>query len=347
MWRVFGAVTASLVALIAAPHARSSSQQAAFRSISSSEVFEAVYLMTKYASSGFPSPDKVVGDRVFEGMVLAADTLTFMPKSRLIFTGSIGDQTRRYLLVRTLIVEGEGATPAAVITWDRDSGMQRITAPVGKASPGSIGPGEGADGVPGPDGVMGNPGYPGRIAPTIFLIAHSIKGGPIAIDLRGQDGGGGGVGQIGGDGGFGRAGRPAAASFGICQAAGFPGGNGGLGGKGGTGGEGGRGGNGGAFVFLGPAKDVEVMAKAFFVDIRSGKGGEGGPGGEPGRGGEGGPPGRFDPPCPQPSAGKRGPDGIFGDPGPQGPEGQPGVFFTTGLNAEQVASLQLRPVTRK
>jgi hypothetical protein len=317
-------------------------QRAEPRAIPGTQVVEAIKFLSTYADI-LPGQDTIKGVRAFDSNVLAANVLTLEPRSRLIFTSGAGDRTERYILVRTLRVPG----PDSTITWDREPASQRIVAPIGKALPGAMGGREGLDAAPGPDGLTGNPGYPGRSAATIYLVVNRIEGGPIELDLRGQDGGEGGIGQTGGDGGLGRAGNRALAVFGICQAPAGSGGNGGQGGNGGSGGEGGRGGNGGTLVLLAPAADLERIAAQIRVDVRPGKGGAGGPGGEPGRGGEGGAAGRAESPCAPGQPGKDGANGQRGQQGTSGPDGQPGVFAKTALTEQQIRTLQLRGEAKK
>lgn len=318
-------------------------QKADAQKIPATQVLEAIRLLTTYADVGLPLEDVIKGDRTFDGTVMAANTLTFEPGGRLIFAPAVGDRTDRFVFVRTLRLAGVGGT----ITWDRTQSMQRSVAPVGKAPPGEIGGGEGADGKAGPDGQPGNPGYPGRSAPTIYLVANRIEGGPLEIDLRGQDGGDGGKGQTGGDGGLGRPGSRAVALLGLCRTAPGNGGNGGRAGNGGRGGEGGRGGNGGTFVLLAPEAALEKMASLMYVDIRPGKGGDGGKGGEPGQPGEAGSAGRTESPCASASPGKPGAKGEQGPEGPDGADGEPGLFVKTALTEQQIRSLQLRGEIRK
>lgn len=328
---------------LVATRSKAGLQKAEPRSIPATQVIEAIRLLTSYAEVGLPAADVITENRTFEGTVLAADVLTVHPGSRLILTASVGDRTDRYIFVRTLQVKGPGAT----ITWDRVSSGTRLVAPVGKAPPGATGGGEGADGAVGPDGQIGNPGYPGRSAPTIYLVANRIEGGPIDVDLRGQDGGVGGTGQTGGDGGMGRAGARAFGILGLCRSPAGNGGNGGQGGNGGPGGEGGRGGNGGTLVLLAPQAALEKLAGFINADIRPGEGGGGGEGGIAGQGGEGGPPGRVESPCASGQAGKNGTEGNKGPGGSNGTNGQPGVFVKTALTDQQVRSLQLRGESRK
>ena len=318
-------------------------QKAKPRQIPATQVLEAVRLLSTYSDVGLPLEDVIKGDRTFDGTVMAANTLTLEPGARLIFAPAVGDQTERYVFVRTLRLGGVGGT----ITWDRAPAIQRSVGPVGKAPPGETGGGEGADGKNAPDGQPGNPGYPGRSAPTVYLVVNRIEGGPLEIDLRGQQGGDGGPGQIGGDGGLGRPGSPGSAFLGLCRRPPGSGGNGGGAGNGGRGGEGGRGGNGGMFVLLAPEAALEKMASMMYVDVRPGRGGDGGAGGGPGLRGEPGPPGRNESPCPPASAGSPGAIGVDGPTGPAGANGEEGLFVKTALTDQQVRSLQLRGGSRR
>jgi hypothetical protein len=341
----FALIAAACLSLMQTIGSRSAKeiQRADPRTIPATQVLEAIRLLSSYADVGLPNADTIAGERAFEGTVLAANMLTFEPGSRLVFSAPVGDRTERYIFVRTVIVKGTGGT----ITWGRDPATKRMVSPVGKAPPGSVGGGDGVPGGIGPDGQPGNPGYPGRSAPTIYLVVNRIEGGPIEIDLRGQDGGEGGPGQTGGDGGLGRPGTRAVGTLGFCRAPGAPGGDGGRGGKGGRGGEGGRGGNGGTLVLLTPEAFLSKISSMLYVDVRPGQGGPGGAGGDGGDGGEAGPGGRAEPPCPPGENGKPGAKGDKGPNGAKGDEGETGLFVKTALTPQQVRSLQLGGEAKK
>jgi hypothetical protein len=318
-------------------------QKADPQKISPTEVFGKIRQFSAIAETGLPKADVIKGVRTFPDTVMAADLLTFEPGGRLVFAPAAGDRIDRVVFVRTLRLIGSGGT----ITWDRAPMTQRPPAPLGKAPPGDYGGGQGADGNAGPDGQPGNPGYSGRNAPTLYIVANRIEGGPLEIDLRGQDGGDGGRGQTGGDGGLGRPGAAALAMLGLCRTPPGTGGNGGRAGNGGRGGEGGRGGNGGTVILLAPEGELEKMASLLYVDVRGGKGGGGGQGGEPGLPGEPGPPGRSEAPCAAGSGGKTGQEGKNGPQGAGGSEGEVGLFVKTALTEQQVRSLQLRGEIKK
>lgn len=335
-------LTLLLACLQMGSRAASEIQKADPQRIPATQVLEAVRMLSTYAEVGLPAEDVIKGDRTFDGTVMAANILTFAPGGRLILAPSVGDRTDRFVFVRTLRLAGAGT-----ITWDRPATMQRQVAGVGKAPPGEPGGGDGGDGKVGPDGQPGNPGYPGRSAPTVYLVVNRVEGGPLEVDLRGQEGGDGGVGQTGGDGGLGRWGSQGIASLGLCRTPPGSGGNGGAAGNGGRGGEGGRGGSGGTFVLLTPGAVLDKIATLMNVDIRPGKGGDGGKGGESGEPGEPGSPGRREPPCSAAAPGKPGAKGGEGAKGPAGAGGEPGVFVKTALTDQQVRSLQLRGEAKK
>lgn len=317
-------------------------QKATPLSIPATQVLDAVKNLTTYADI-LPAQDTIKGDRYFDQTVVAANVLTFEPGSRVIFRASVLERADRFVFARTVRVGGSGGT----ITWDREPSVKRAAPPVGKAPPGNVGGGEGEDGQLGADGQPGNPGYPGLSGPTIYLVVNRIEGGPLEIDLRGQDGGDGGKGQTGGDGGFGRPGTAAMALLSLCRRSATTGGHGGSGGRGGPGGEGGRGGNGGNLVLLTPEAALERLAAMLYVDVRPGQGGKGGNGGDGGEAGEPGPAGRAESPCAPASSGKPGAKGQGGPDGSKGPDGQAGLFVKTALTEQQVRSLQLRGEARK
>jgi len=318
-------------------------QKATPIAIPATQVFEAVKTLTTYADVGLPAQDTIKGDRYFEQTVVAANVLTFEPGGRVIFRASVAERAERFVFARTLRVAAAGGT----ITWDREGNVRRAAPAIGKAPPGNVGGSEGHDGLRGADGQPGNPGYPGLSSPTVYLVVNRIEGGPLEIDLRGQDGGDGGKGQTGGDGGFGRAGTGAIALLSLCRRPPTNGGNGGAGGNGGRGGEGGRGGNGGTFILLTPEAMLERLAAMLYVDVRPGAGGKGGEGGEGGDAGNPGPAGRSESPCASASPGKEGDKGKDGPEGANGPDGQIGLFVKTSLTEYQARSLQLRGEARK
>jgi hypothetical protein len=170
--------------------------------IPATQVLEAIRHLTTYSDVGLPAQDTIKGDRYFDQTVLAANVLTFEAGSRLIFRSSVAERAERYVFARTLRSVGTGGT----ITWDRERSTRRVAPMVGKAPPGNVGGAVGGGGQRGSNGLPGNPGYPGLSAPTVYLVVNRIEGGPVEVDLRGQDGGDGGKGQTGGDGGFGRPG---------------------------------------------------------------------------------------------------------------------------------------------
>ena len=121
LFSTFACAAAVPLLTIAAPQAPSLRAQA--RAIPSTQAVEAVKLLSSYADV-LGAPDTVAGVRAFERDVLATDTLTLQPNSRLVFSSSSGDRTDRYIFVRTLRVGAE-----ALVTWDHEPISQRVVAP--------------------------------------------------------------------------------------------------------------------------------------------------------------------------------------------------------------------------
>jgi hypothetical protein len=264
--------------------------------------------------------DVIENERLFEDTVLVADRIVFRPGSRLVFGANAkGDRTARYIVARTIVIQP--GLPST-ITWFRGGELPQPPGFTMSAAAGSIGAVDGAPGNPGANGAVGNPGYPGRNAPALYVFASRIEGGPIRVDLSGQDGGPGGVGQEGGHGGLGRSGRRAVASLIDCRSPGGDGGRGGAAGNGGQGGPGGRGGSGGIFIVVTTARSAAAARQAFKVDVAPGAGGPGGPGGKPGLPGIGGIGGFAVQRC---EGGKAGEGGAAGQPGEKGVGGSPGA----------------------
>lgn len=301
--------------------------------VNSAQVSDTIRFVAQALKEGGPSPEfSVEGDKIVEGQILAVGVLTFHPGSRLIFAGATGDRSDRFIVARTIQVLS-GDPPS--ITWKRESAPPPMTPMDGKPSPTGFSGSEGAPGLPGAPGQTGNPGYPGRSAPTVYLFAGKIEGGPILVDLRGQDGGEGGKGQSGGDGGNGGSGRPGISSPFACSAGGQNGGPGGKAGDGGKGGTGGRGGNGGSFILLSSEKSLAVAKDIFRVDVGSGIGGkegEGGMPGTPGRGGNGGPGSTY---CGGGGPGQIGGVGSPGLPGEIGDKGSQGTYSVVPMTSQQ------------
>jgi hypothetical protein len=329
------------------PLALASAGQAPARVVQAPEVLEAMRFVRSYTELGLSPEYRIQGEQIFDKQqVLAANVLVLGPGSRMVFAGTYGDRSDRYIVARTIVVL---PGPSPVVTWlrDRDVSPSNAMLPPGKGAPGSSGVSEGADGGPGSTGQVGNPGFPGRSAPTIYVFASKIDGGPILVDLKGQDGGSGGIGQAGGDGASGRTGRPGISSVFDCRSGGGNGGNGGRGGAGGLGGPGGRGGSGGTFILLSPQRVASIAAQAFKVDIAAGKGGPGGEGGVGGEGGRGGGGGNASGLCQGGRPGADGERGAQGEPGQRGADGAPGVFAVTGLTDEQIRMLGLEDQRKK
>lgn len=329
-----------LVALLALSTVPAAGGQANLerRDLKAPEVMESLRLVRGYTELGLSREFRISGEVPFDGQVLTAETIVFAPGSRLVLSGSgpLGDRSERYVVARTLrVIPG---TPPPVITWARDpavSHVPKVLAPQ-KPDPGPIGGVDGAPGGPGTDGQTGNPGYPGRSAPTLFVLVARVEGGPLQVDIRGQDGGAGGEGQPGGDGGSGRSGHPGISGFIDCRSGGQDGGPGGKGGNGGTGGAGGRGGSGGTLVLLSTQPPLAAAQELFEIDVSPGKGGPGGAGGKPGDGGPGGLGGRGSGFCGGGHSGESGLPASGGLSGASGPDGVPGLFATTVLTDVQL-----------
>jgi hypothetical protein len=285
-------------------------------------------------------PFVIQGEYRHDWATLVADSIVFEPGSRLVFTGaktSDGDRGDRYLSART--IEVRPGSPAPVIAWSRDASPKPIPPAVGKATAGSMGGAEGSDGGPGEDGRIGNVGYPGRSAPTIYVIFGRFRGGPLVLDVRGEDGGQGGPGQTGGDGGIGRTGKAAVAGLIDCSSGGGDGGKGGKAGRGGLGGTGGPGGTGGNAIIVTTSDLLGKAINLFIVDVSPGKGGPGGQGGIPGNPGRGGEGASGVGLC---RGGNRGADGPktdvkdSGGTGKPGSPGTPGTYAVVPLSSEQL-----------
>jgi hypothetical protein len=320
----------------AAPQTTESQTQ--FQELNATDVAESLKFAKTYTDLGLSSPLTIDKERIFEGPALVVDTLVFQPGSRLVFAGTTGDHNGRYIVARTIRVL-PGDSP--VISWDRESSINRVPPVDVKAPAGSLGGGEGADGTSGSDGQTGNPGYPGRNAPTLYIFAKRVEGGPIIVDLRGQDGGVGGQGQPGGDGGLGRAGRQAVSGVVDCRSGGGTGGNGGKGGAGGKGGPGGRGGNGGTLIVGSSIALIEKSKAIFQVNITPGKGGPGGEGGPGGNGGVAGQGASANGLCSAGVAGSPGIRGGDGGRGDAGTDGVAGLFAITKLTDQQLKALAI------
>jgi len=160
---------------------------------------------------------------------------------------------------------------------------------------------------PGAHGVNGHGG--GGV--SIRVLGKVL--GPLAIDLRGQNGGNGGQGLPGAAGLRGNRGADAVTGPFDCHHGGEDGGRGGQGAQGGAGAPGGDGGDGGNLTLRGRATQFADQIVENLTGGDKGLGGSGGPGGAGGVGGEGGSGNGF---CG---------GGHGGVPGPNGAEGPPGV----------------------
>jgi hypothetical protein len=304
------------------------------RRLPTTEVGRAAKIVNEYAYLTLSADYVVEGIRIVDDPVIAAERIVLRPGSRLVLgAGTSGDQGERHIAAQA--IRAEPGTPRPVITWLRDERPLSVPEFVVKAPSGLPGVVSGAGGGRGADGNVGNPGVPGRSAPTLYLFATVIEGGPIEIDLRGQDGGPGGVGQDGGDGGPGSPGKRAEANILGCTASGGEGGRAGDAGNGGTGGRGGRGGTGGTFVLVSTPRGSAQAQRLLNVLNEGGKGGPPGKGGRQGRPGQRGEPGRPEGLCPPGRPGYEGSPGKDGEDGVPGPEGVPGGRAVSTMTDEQ------------
>jgi len=331
------------VLLLYVPTRLYSQTPAAPKELQSADITEILRRVSGYkADTGTSEQYVVEGKKPFTGPVLLAQTIIFSPGSQLVLAGNMGDRTERIIWAQSIRVL-PGAAPS--ISWDRDEQRTRrpqgTPASVDKAAPGLPGDASGSPGLPGNDGREGNPGAPGRSAPTVYLIADNIEGGPLNIDLKGEDGYPGGQGQAGGDGGAGRNGRDAVPGVFDCRSGGGNGGDGGKGGTGGRGGLGGRGGNGGQLIVVSSHISAARLKEVFTIDVSAGQGGSGGLGGDKGVGGPAGLGGSGAGLCGggnQGSVGLNGTGGRVGDIGPSGASGVVGSVVIDPAQGEKLWS---------
>lgn len=188
------------------------------------------------------------------------------------------------------------------------------------------------NGLPGGDGLNGDPGFTGADgidAPHLEVWVKNLTAMP-DIDLNGEQGIKGGRGQRGGRGGNGAKGETGEWwwFFGVrCWEDPGHGGDGGDGGDGGRGGRGGNGGNAGT-ISIGVLEGTlasSVEARAFKIKNQGGPAGRGGDGGYGGYGGYGGPHGNDykdgELVC---GTGRNGSNGAQGQPRAVGHDGYPG-----------------------
>jgi hypothetical protein len=333
-------VTLCFTAEIMAQAPNTATQNAGPRKLDTPQISEALTAVQTFVTNIGLSPSySVTGDQVFSGQTLAAVTIVFSPDSQLRLVGTLGDRIDRYIIAQRIVVLPGGRNPPR-ITWGTVE-SERVPPPIGKAPSGGMSGSESGEGSPGAPGDAGNPGFPGRSAPNIYVFVARIEGGPILVDLPGQDGSKGGQGQSGGDGGPGRSGRPGYFSLAGCQRGGENGGNGGNGGDGGIGGTGGAGGNGGAIIVIGREGLVEQFSNNFAVNLLPGNPG---PGGDGGVGGIGGPPGQGGGGrgnCSGGSPGNPGRNGKPGEIGRPGVAGESGLFAEAALTGQQMKNLGL------
>jgi len=275
--------------------------------------------------------------------VIVASTLNFSKASRIIFDAHNIRKSQRscegqYFIVADEIIVEESLNEKdlPIITWNRHT-LDSVPLDRGQAPSGSSGSAAGESGGNGAVGANGNPGYEGRAAPALLVLARSFSGGKLLFDFRGQNGGEGGVGQTGGDGGIGRKGRSASQSFFDCKRGPGHGGNGGNGGKGGEGGKGGTGGQGGTVLVISTNETTAILNEQFDVRVDGGQTGVGGIGGKGGREGIGAPEGEAQRPFCTPAGrdGKNGKSGNNGAKGQQGVSGDSGEYFLLQLPAEK------------
>lgn len=291
--------------------------------------------------TGISPKIEVIGEYTLEGPGIYTQELIFHPNSKLVLTGQLGQKNEKTIIANKIEVRGTG-TQTGQITWVRDVQEPRVPIAAGKAVPGENGRFEGEDGFRGPDGVIGNTGYPGRSAPNLVIIFSDYSGSPLKVDLNGQKGGNGGQGQNGGDGGLGRPGKPSINSLFDCRASASRGGNGGQGGVGGKGGTGGRGGDGGTLAVFVLQEKIELAKQSFDLTALGGSSGEPGQGGFLGVGGKPGPKGRTIGACTGGATdGNPGSDGTKGEPGANGIPGLPGEFRVTPLAPERAKATGL------
>lgn len=276
----------------------------------------------------------VTGDMLIDSYFVGAETITFAPGARLIFSDK-ALRTRNTLLVAAQTIVMADPQRPGIITWARGDGPSDPPPQTGQAPSGSHGAQDGEAGTNGIEGAQGNRGNPGRNAPNLSLFVRSFQGAPPTIDLQGQTGGKGGQGQQGGNGGLGHQGSPASSGIVDCKSGAGHGGRGGDAGKGGQGGIGGTGGAGGAVTFISVPDAFPALLTLVRANVGAGEPGRGGEGGNPGAFGQGGAQGAKSLPFCQDEPGRRGANGQEkgkGDMGPGGASGVPGDVFYTTLN---------------
>jgi len=169
------------------------------------------------------------------------------------------------------------------------------------------------------DAPPGSPGINGRDGGKVVLRVLRQLITPLAVSLRGQNGGRGGSGTVGPPGTTGGRGSDAVQGLFDCRAGGQDGGPGTSGGQGTPGLPGGKGGDGGILVLQGVASSNRSQI------LHNLDGGARGPGGSGGLGGAGGPGGQGGSGAGLCRGGHGGPTGPTGPVGQLGTEGAPGI----------------------
>lgn len=255
------------------------------------------------------------------GSALYARHVVFREGGVLVIDGAAGRSDLPIVLaVKELTIEAEASRgrPHVIVRWPN--------VPEGRAGErGQPGEDRGSrEGQPGADGGPGQPGGPGasgKHAPSVVLIAGSIRG-RLVINLSGQSGGKGGQGGEGGRGGAGGYGNPASQSAFDCRRGPGNGQSGGKGGAAGPGGSGGNAGNGGVLIAI--LSDPAKIPENTLLLADAGNPGLGGEAGKPGIGGPGGRVGQEALPwCRQTAS--NGSPGLLGAPASSGSSGERGL----------------------
>lgn len=268
--------------------------------------------------------------------------ITSIPVNTSVIIAGVLDLTNQTLVIEPdvetlyIIAEEVVGDTNAKITWRRPGGSTPARADDpnknGRSYSGVHTSSNSRNGLPGGDGLDGDPGFAGANAvdaPNLEVWAKRLTAMP-DIDLNGEDGIQGGRGQRGGRGGNGAKGATGEWwwFFGVqCWKDPGHGGAGGDGGRGGHGGRGGDGGHGGdvAIGVLEGTLASTVEARAFKIKNQGGDQGDGGLGGSGGLGGYGGPHGNDykdgELVC---GTGQNGANGAQGQPGELGAKGRDG-----------------------
>jgi hypothetical protein len=224
-------------------------------------------------------------DLTLPGAALYAKRVVFKEGGVLVIDGTtVRPELPVVLAAKELSIETEASRgrPQIVVRWPNVSDGR-------PGERGQAGEDRGSrEGQPGADGGPGQPGGAGangKHAPSVIIIAGSIKG-RLVVNLSGQSGGKGGPGGEGGRGGGGGYGNPASQSAFDCRRGPGNGQPGGKGGAAGSGGQGGNAGNGG--VLFAVLSDPAKVQENTLLLADAGNPGLGGEAGKPGIGGAGG-----------------------------------------------------------